>query len=324
MKSLRKVVVLCTMVTYSFSRGTAKTDQQIRRKLTIQAKKTQKIIPPDSTNQPPRITVWIHGTKSMSFISDFVHAVPHAGLKPIKNISSLYRIKPVMHALAQTDPERFPLEHFYAFGWSGRLCFKKRYQEAVKLHAALNDLVADYQTKYAQTPHITLITHSHGGNVALNIAAIPDKNPALRLELILLACPVQHETKEQVKDLIFERIYSFYSPADVMQIIDPQGLYTTPTNHTLHFELSERIFPIHPTVRQAELVINESGISHIGFILERTIKILPALLDALETWYQEEPASFDKEKVLEVNAPGWRSPSFSTQLVSRMKRMFNR
>lgn len=323
-RGLRKVVVLCSLVTYSFARGSVKTELQIRKKLIVHTKKIKKLIPTDDGTQAPRITIWLHGTKSMSFVSDFVHAVPHAGLKPIKNISSMYRIKSVMNALAQTDPERFPLEHFYAFGWSGKLCFKKRFNEAVKLHTALNELVTDYQKKYNLTPHVTIITHSHGGNVALNLAAVENKNPALKLELIMLACPVQHETKELVKDSLFERIYSFYSPADVMQIIDPQGLYTTQTNLKLHFELSERVFPAHPTLRQAELEINGSGVSHIGFILERTIKILPALLDSLELWYQEELGDSDKERILEISAPGWRAPSFSSKLASRMKRMFNR
>lgn len=323
-KSLRKVVVFCTLITYSFAKGSIKNELQIRKKIIIHTKKTKKTVLADQAFLAPRITIWLHGTKSMSFVSDFVHAVPHAGLKPIKSISSMYRIRSVMNALASSDPERFPIEHFYAFGWSGKLCFKKRHFEAMNLYAALNELVSEYQKKYALMPQITLITHSHGGNVALNLAAVENRNPALKLELIMLACPVQHETKEYVKDSLFERIYSFYSPADIMQIIDPQGLYTTQTNRKLHFELSERVFPTHPTVRQAELEINGSGISHIGFILERTIKILPALIDSLETWSQEEPMNLHKERVLEVSAPGWRAPSFSSKLASRMKRMFKR
>lgn len=322
-KSFRKVVVLFTLVTYSFARAGVKSEQQMRKKIIIHTKKTKKIIPIDDLNQSPRITIWLHGTKSMSFLSDFVHAVPHAGMHPIQNISSLYRIRSVMNALTQTDPVRFPLKHFYAFGWSGKLCFKKRLAEAVKLQAALHELVAEYQKKYSILPTITLITHSHGGNVALNLAAIMPKSETLKLELIMLACPVQHETKEYVKDPLFERIYSFYSPADVMQIIDPQGLYTTPTNQTLHFELSQRRFPAHPTVRQAQLEINEGGVSHIGFILERTIKILPALIDSLESWHQEEPDN-DKERVMEVSAPGYKSPSRSAKLISRMKKVLKR
>lgn len=324
LKSLRKVVVLCTLVTYSFAKGSLKTEPHIRKKVIIHGTKRKSDPSAQDQIEIPRITVWLHGTKSMSFISDFVHAVPHAGLLSVEKLSSMYRIKSVMASLAQTDPHRFPLEHFYAYGWSGKLCFKKRHKEAVKLYQALAQLNEQYKSSHGVTPRITLITHSHGGNVALNLATIADKDPSLHLELIMLACPVQHETKEHVRDPIFKRIYSFYSPADMMQIIDPQGLYSTPKNQNLHFELSERIFPNHETVRQAQLEINGQGVSHIGFILERTVKILPTLLDAVEEWEQEEPSQEGKERVLEVAMPSWKSPSLSLRLGLHLKRMFKR
>lgn len=320
-KSLRKVVVLCTLVTYSFTKSTPKTEPYTRKKIVIDAKKNESPTKSDVT-QTPRITIWIHGTKSMSFISDFVHAVPYTGLKHINKLSSIYRIKSVIKSLAQAAPQRFPLEHFYAYGWSGKLCFKKRQLEAEKLYLTITALIAEYQKEYGTTPHITLITHSHGGNVALNLATITDKDPSLRVELILLACPVQHETKELVHSQLFERIYSFYSPADLMQIIDPQGLYTTKTNTTMHFELSERIFPSHASLRQIQLEINGEGVSHLGFILNQTIKALPMILDAVEEWEQDEPTQSGKERILDVAIPGWQSLSLSTKLGLQMKKAF--
>src|SRR5690242_13320291 len=121
--ALRKVVVLCTLVAYSFSKGSPKTEPQIRKKVAI-AKQASASQQSDSTK--PRITIWLHGTKTMSVISDFVHAVPCKGLIALADLSSLYRIKKVMHTLSQADSHRFPFEHFYAYGWSGKLCFKKR------------------------------------------------------------------------------------------------------------------------------------------------------------------------------------------------------
>lgn len=280
-------------------KGSSKEDLQTRKKISIpiQKNKTSEKPPADNT---PRITIWIHGTKSMSFISDFIHAVPYAGLKHVNNISSLYRIKSVIQALAKSDPQQFPLEHFYAYGWSGKLCFKKRKLEALKLYTEITHLISDYQQKYGSIPHITIVTHSHGGNVALNLALVPHKDPSLKLDLILLACPVQHETKNLIRDTLFNKIYSLYSPKDLMQIIDPQGLYVTQTNKKLHFELSERIFPTHESLRQARLEFNSKGLGHIGFILEKTIKALPAIISAIEIWEQEEPSKPDIERVLDV------------------------
>lgn len=258
----------------------------------------------------------------MSFVSDFVHAVSHKGLLLANELSSYYRIRKVIKTLASTEPHRFPLEHFYVYGWSGKLCFKQRYNEAIKLHAALTDLTNHYTKTYGIAPQITLITHSHGGNVALNLAAIPNKNSALNLELIMLACPVQHETKNNVQDPIFKRIYSFYSPADILQIIDPQGLYITEHNEKLHFELSERLFPNHSALRQMMLEINGHGVTHLGFILERTIRMLPSLLDAAEEWEQLEPSMAGVERVLEVDSPDWKLPSTSSKISSNLRQMF--
>jgi len=55
-------------------------------------------------------------------------------------------------------------------------------------------------------PKVTLISHSHGGNVALNLAAIAEKESPLSIErLILLACPVQQETAALVDAPMFKK-----------------------------------------------------------------------------------------------------------------------
>jgi len=324
-KGMRNVVVLCTLVTYCFTKANPKTELHVRKKIFVQKNKqaniptTKKEI--SSALEAPRITIWLHGTKSMSFISDFVHAAPNKGLLLANDLSAYYRIKRVIKTLATSDAKRFPLEHFYVYGWSGKLCFKKRLNEAIKLYAAINDLVHQHTTPNGIAPHITLITHSHGGNVALNLATIAHKDPALNIELIMLACPVQHETKTNVQSPLFERIYSFYSPADVMQIVDPQGLYITEHNAKLHFELSERVFPSHSGLRQMMLEINGHGITHLGFILERTIRMLPTLLNAAEEWESEEPSISGTERILEVTTPDWKKPSSAMKVSSSLRQI---
>ncbi len=65
---------------------------------------------------------------------------------------------------------------FYTFGWSGMLSQKQRRKAAVRFY---NALVCEQKLLKAQYPNlkIRLITHSHGGNVCLNLALI---NEALR------------------------------------------------------------------------------------------------------------------------------------------------
>jgi hypothetical protein len=302
-KAVRNIVVLCTLVTYSFIKGNQKDVVFTRKKIAIPRLKNNNRSRSQAQQETPRITIWVHGTKSMSFISDFVHAVPHKGLQHISHLSSMYRIKSVIKNLAQTSPDQFPLEHFYAYGWSGKLCFKKRREEAIQLYKDIAHIRSRYHSQYGVFPHITLITHSHGGNVALNLAAVPDKDPALRIDVIALACPVQHETKYCIQDRIFNRFYSLYSPSDVMQIIDPQGLYLTSNNTRPHFELSERVFPDHTNLRQARLEINGKGVSHLGFIKKKTISALPAILNAMEQLeFSSSPQTYH-EHILEVSIP---------------------
>lgn len=54
-------------------------------------------------------------------------------------------------------------QDFYTFGWSGLLSQRQRRHEAVRLYNALSEI--------AHNP-IRLISHSHGGNVCLNLALV--------------------------------------------------------------------------------------------------------------------------------------------------------
>lgn len=60
---------------------------------------------------------------------------------------------------------------YYTFGWSGFISKEARRKEALYLHNALSEELKKF---YAQgiSPKIRLITFSHGGNVALNLAAV--------------------------------------------------------------------------------------------------------------------------------------------------------
>ena len=63
-------------------------------------------------------------------------------------------------------------------------------------------------------PIFKLITHSHGGNVALYLAPIAEEDPLNAVtieELILLACPVQVETSPYVNELSLPEFFAAFT-----------------------------------------------------------------------------------------------------------------
>lgn len=254
-------------------------------------------------HEQPMITVWIHGTRLFKLlahpIDEYVHAAPPTGLHLATSLSHKHRLLAVAKALATVAPDRFALDHFYVFGWSGNLSFADRETAAQKLYSELKELVARYHVQHGITPRIRLITHSHGGNVALNLAKI--QNPADGITIaqaILLASPVQKETASYANDPFFEKVYALYSTMDNLQVMDPQGMYKTAHNSTRHLEFSKRRFAPHAHLRQAKIKINGHGIPHIGFVTRGFINYLPSILDTLDTWEAENPAKPNQERLL--------------------------
>lgn len=196
----------------------------------------EELKPKAATGITKNITVFIHGTRGTAFlpigISDRLSQVEKKlcsaplGLHRITSIDPTFNNVTIGHALDNADHEQFSFKHFYSFGWSGDLNPEARNQAALELHTQLKQLVLNYVVRYATIPNITIITHSHGGNVALNLASISEENNPLIIEkLILLACPVQQETAQYADAPLFKKIYALYSQNDQLQILDPQGLH---------------------------------------------------------------------------------------------------
>lgn len=60
---------------------------------------------------------------------------------------------------------------YYTFGWNGVLSQTERRMEAVRFYNELSVLIQDFE-RAGITPKIRLLSHSHGGNLCLNLAAI--------------------------------------------------------------------------------------------------------------------------------------------------------
>ncbi len=79
-----------------------------------------------------------------------------------------YPIAQAFELVAQKTHLADEKRHYYLFGWNGLLSQSSRRVEAVRL---LNQLSAEVKKFHDQgiEPKITLLCHSHGGNVALNM-----------------------------------------------------------------------------------------------------------------------------------------------------------
>ncbi|MBA3954373.1 hypothetical protein H0X48_03595 [Candidatus Dependentiae bacterium] len=221
------------------------------------------------------VTVQVHGTLP-PLISKLVHALDSPlGLVPALTQGNKYYLGRIPYLLYHTDPQDFPLKTSYLFGWSGRLNFQARKEAAHELYKVLKEL-----------PHpITLITHSHGGNVALNLALIVqeyDDTTFFIDRLVLLAAPVQAATAHLVKSPIFKRVISLYSSKDWTQVIDPQRLYSISRSSNIPVPFfSQRIYPASDNLIQACILINRRSPTHIEFLSPNFFKTLPVVLEIL-------------------------------------------
>lgn len=243
----------------------------------------------------PPINIWIHGTlliRQRLFVEAF-GSTP--GLKKAVNIEEQFFTHKIAHILHAKDPVNFPLDTFYAFGWSGKLSNQERLNAAQTLYVELTKIIEEYIAHYGTYPVIRLLTHSHGGNVALNLAFIQEKfNKNLHIDsLVLLACPVQKNTMPCTRNVMFKHIYSLYSSLDMVQIIAPQSC-----NERLPF--SGRVFPAALNIVQAKVRMNGHAILHTEFTSARFIKTIPLLIKALQKFEKTEQHKMGKRIVLRI------------------------
>jgi len=252
----------------------------------------------------PTITVWIHGTAvtprhiPLATVRNFF-ACP-LGLNHWQTFPTTYHHRAIGEHLTTGDPERFNPEHLYFFGWSGDLSFEARQQAAQELYVQLTALMHRVTEQCGNRPQLRIISHSHGGNVALNLAyAKPASDTTLSIdELILLACPVQMATLVYVRDPLFKKIYSLYSMFDMIQVLDMQGLYNNNIKAPL---FSRRRFPAHERLVQAQISFdNGRSLAHIEFLLKPFLISLGTTLDIATAWFDNQLNASGKEIIRRI------------------------
>ena len=220
------------------------------------------------------VTIFVHGTL-FPLIDVVIHTfdVP-LGLTPALVQGNKFYMGKIPFILHQSCPEQFPLETFYLFGWSGKLCFRARKNAAHDLYSTIK--------KFVGHP-ITLIAHSHGGNVVLNLPAVAYEQGDTLFSidrLILLANPVQVVTSQFAASPVFKQVFSFYSRGDRTQTMDPQGLYRQwgKAASMQRLVFSQRTFIPSPNLIQIGTVIHKKRPGHLDFIAPRFLKHLPFML----------------------------------------------
>jgi hypothetical protein len=276
--------------------GCASHKHTIKKKIIINPHTTsvRTNIDTHNTTYKPPITIWIHGTHfSRSSLFTYVFK-GKPGLKPATEIANHYKARIIANTLNQNDPVRFPLNTFYIFGWSGKLNANLREKTAHHLYAELKRIITEYEQTYHCTPPIQIISHSHGGNVALNLAKIKDPQDSLLIDiLVLLACPVQIRTVSFIDNPMFQRIYSLYSSLDFVQVIAPQ-IYKKNDNSQkakLAFPpFSNRYFPYRPHITQVKMKVDGNSPWHNDFVKAPFLQLLPSIIAELDSWEPISPS----------------------------------
>ena len=111
--------------------------------------------------------------------------------------------------------------------------------------------------------------------------------------------PLQKETSQLVCNPLFKEVFSFYSSFDLLQIIDPQGLYEQAHDRPL---FSERQFP-NEHIIQVKIKLNGRALLHVDFILVHFLQHLPIIINKMRTWQhtiKDQPELILQSKILSI------------------------
>lgn len=229
------------------------------------------------------ITIYVHGTITsvgLKFLSRFFKDVAFGkpGIHHINQLPAEALLRQDAQVLQHGDPMRFDAQHFYTFGWSGKLSFKARQNDGFKLYEELQKLLLDYKKNYGYFPKVQILTFSHGGNVALNMLKhlpfIQDEQ--ICLDLILVACPVQKVTELLIEHGDINQSYVISSTRDLLQVVDLYRYEKKRYVPSRFFQTSKQ------NCRQVKVFINNRGLGHLD-LMRSFIPHLPYVLNFADT-----------------------------------------
>ena len=268
----------------------------------------------DTKNNQSIVTVYVHGTlfhlrnifKKFSISADLTY-VPD-GLTLVKDLSAKTLPNELALEFCKKDGNRFVYDNFYAFGWSGKLSFREREKNGKLLAGLLSDLSKQYEKKDGIKPIIRVVTFSHGGNVALNMASFLPSD--IKMELILIGCPIQPDTESLALSSSFSKIYIIFSLKDIVQIIDPINVCKNIHRKIKKKSLSKKILSSrclsydNDKIKQACISVNSKHIGHLQ-LFNLFNKHVPDVLTKLDSL-----SDFKGTNTLILNIDDNKFPSF--------------
>lgn len=225
----------------------------------------------------PSITVYIHGSQNATKLLSKDIWYCQKGLHHINELPKTSLFVQDAQLLQQGNPLLFSAEHYYTFGWSGKIKFSVRQEAGQDLYNAIKKLLRSYYEEYGAYPVVRIVTHSHGGNIALNMAQhLPFfENCKIELELILLACPVQKVTEHIINHPEISRSYNLYSTFDLIQKLD---FY----KHNGRWYFPKRIFETTASnCYQILIKVNGKRLSHTDFC-HSIVRHIPEIIGAVD------------------------------------------
>lgn len=251
----------------------------------------------------PTITIFIHGSRSAikyilpkRYQSKFgLHSV-----QEYENDSHYFELAKIFE---QKDSKKYKKEDFYIFGWNGEVSFRVRKNLAQNLYGQMKKISHFYTEKSGQVPKFQIITFSHGGNIALQLAEFLSDNDTMKLELTLIGCPIQATTESMVNHPSFEKVSVISSRGDLIQCADPHNLYgikrdkKTKIFSRRFFDLADFDIKVQHKIDQYVVTVNNKKPGHIDLFKSFMIHI-PCVLEQKSEW---------SPKVIEVNV---KDPGF--------------
>ncbi|MFA5074845.1 MAG: hypothetical protein WC436_01965 [Candidatus Babeliales bacterium] len=233
------------------------------------------------------ITIFIHGTILPSPNTRFkghhkYQPINSLGLVKIEPDKEILKKEPTYLSVTKKIIKNYDLieksveqniknnsdQAFYTFGWDGKLSKKSRLNWAKDLYKQIINETEKISKNFLDKKidskiNITILAHSHGGNVALNLAEAEKefcKNIKIK-KLVLLGTPVQTETKNFINSPIFEKIYNIYSSGDMMQVIDIISTKDSISHRKFKPDTKEN-FTLPDKLKQAEIIIDNKKPLH--------------------------------------------------------------
>lgn len=250
-------------------------------------------------SKPEWVTIYVHGTMTkagLKFLSKFCPEICYGapGVHHIQNMPDYALFRKDVEKLCSGDSKRFSRDHFYTFGWSGALNFAEREKAGKNLYEGITNLLDEYKKKYDSYPKVRVMTFSHGGNVALNMAShLPFlKDEHVHLELLIIACPVQKVTEHLIENPEIDFIYTIASTRDLLQVVD-----TYKYNKKRYFP--ERFFnTTKNNCCQMKVLVNNRGLGHLDLLRSFMIHV-PDCLNIADVCFENR--TFNTQKNIKKN-----------------------